>query len=85
MHYLLILYIIIDLVPGETYTVYISSENAITDQVPEEQISIISASLIVSTEPGNLPEDHFTNISTTLIVSTEEGIQILLIKLMIPV
>ena len=42
----------IDLLPGETYTVYISSENAITDQVPEEQFSAISTSLIVSTEAG---------------------------------
>ena len=44
----------IDLLPGETYTVYISSENAITDQVPEEQFFIISASLIVSTKAGTI-------------------------------
>ena len=38
-----------DLLPGKSYTVYISSENCITDQLSEDQTAIITASIEAST------------------------------------
>ena len=38
-----------DLLPGKSYTIYISSENTITAQVPEDQFIVFSTSVIVST------------------------------------
>ena len=39
------LYVYTDLLPGRVYTVAVSSENAITDQVPADQFSTIAASM----------------------------------------
>ena len=41
-----------DLFPGNVYTVYISSENCITDLVSENQTAIITASIETSTLDG---------------------------------
>ena len=38
-----------DLLPGKSYTVYISSENCITDQLSEKQLANITASIDTST------------------------------------
>ena len=43
-----------DLIPGQSYTVYISSENSITDQLSEAQSATITASLEVSTLEINI-------------------------------
>ena len=41
-----------DLLPGKLYTVYISSESCITDQLSEKQTEIITASIEASTLDG---------------------------------
>ena len=38
-----------DLLPGQSYTVYIRSENSITDQLPENQSATIIACIEAST------------------------------------
>ena len=38
-----------DLLPGQSYTVYISSENCVTDQLSENQSTAITASIEAST------------------------------------
>ena len=35
----------VDLISGVTYTVYVSSSNDITDQVPDDQFGTIAASV----------------------------------------
>ena len=48
----------IDLIPEQSYTIYISSENSITDQVPEEQFTTISSSVLVKTGNEILVKIH---------------------------
>ena len=43
--YLIFYCVFVDLISGATYTVYVSSSNDITDQVPDDQFGTIAASV----------------------------------------
>ena len=74
----------IDLIPEQSYTIYVSSENSITDQVPEEQFTSISSSVLVKTGNGILVKIHNVILPVIIIQLVKEACISLLAMLPVP-